>query len=163
MASLGCLWNHREQPRDLHELSRGHPGAEGWERGQNYASHGGEPLTEALRARLPPREDSQSGPSDTQTAHSNREGPSHGGLLALARLCGLKQEEPERESWGSSPEQPPAEPLLSHPSCLRCVFAKPTVCLGQLGQSQKGARTQGIFSPAVAFFPQASASHSSFV
>lgn len=80
-------------------------------------------------------------------------------------LCGLKQEEQQRERWDSSSEQPPAEPLRSHPSCLRCVFAKPTVCLGQPDQSQKGARREGgfFFSPDVAFFLQASASHSSFV
>lgn len=40
---LGCLWNHREQSGDLHELPRGHGGAEVPKCGQNHASHRGEP------------------------------------------------------------------------------------------------------------------------
>nr|XP_051681513.1 medium-chain acyl-CoA ligase ACSF2, mitochondrial isoform X2 [Oryctolagus cuniculus] len=37
----GCLRNHREQSCDLHELPRGHSGAEGRECGQSHASHRG--------------------------------------------------------------------------------------------------------------------------
>lgn len=32
------------------------------------------------------------------------------------------------QSWASIPERLPAKPLCSLLSCLRCVFAKPTVC-----------------------------------
>lgn len=79
----GCLWDHGEQPCDLHELSRGHRGAEVPKCGQNHASHRGEPPPSGNPSPQPPVETHPPPPAGSSPS------------LARGSLCGLR---PERKS-----------------------------------------------------------------